>query len=227
MRWPAIAALPVLSGQRGLGEVAGTVLEIAGANAFDHDLLEVDRRGCVIFASGSPCGGGVSRAARDGGGRRHRLDRWPGPCPARLSGTRVVGDGGLGARLWCRRWPVLPAGEQVLELVLESVLGLGGLDAGALELVADEGEHEHADGDQHPAEAADEPPPVVGFGRPVPSARSTRPGRCASGPGGPDERARRACRAPEWTGAASCRWMAGAGSIGEGAARHHVADAIG
>ena len=81
-----------------------------------------------------------------------------------VGGGVVGGRGGRGRR---RRGP----GQQLLELAVQPVLGLGVLEPGAPQLVGDEPEHQQAGGDEDLADGADHPAPVVGRWGSIPPRR--------------------------------------------------------
>ena len=94
-----------------------------------------------------------------------------------VRGGRVDGDTarrrGRGGRRHDRRR--LEASGQVVELALQLVLGAGGLDARAPQLVGDEPEHQQPDYDQHTADEGDRPSGIVDD-HPVPPAHLPRAG---------------------------------------------------
>ena len=136
------ADVAVLPRQRGVRVVARPLLQVVDADAGHHDPVQPDRRRLQA-------GDGIALGAAARSGRRRRRGRGRRGRRARLAGR---GRGGRGGR---RR-----RGDHVVELLLEVVLGLAGLDAGAPELVADEGQQEEPGGDEHPPDAAHPPPPV-------------------------------------------------------------------
>ena len=66
--------------------------------------------------------------------------------------------------------------EQLLELVLGTVLGTRILDPGAPQLVGDKAEHQQPDDDQRLAEQAHEPAQIAGARGPVPARRAAHGG---------------------------------------------------
>ena len=107
--------------------------------------------GAKIWATGLPLGCHNRRAVRRSSARLGPLSTGSGSSTAgsssaSASGPADVGDGQRGVGL----------GQQVLEVVLERVLGLRGHDPGAPQLVRDEQQRQHAEGDEEPAEAAED-----------------------------------------------------------------------
>ncbi len=141
-----------LAGHRGLRVVPGALLQVGLLDAGDHDVVDADRRHL-------DAGDRITLLDHRLGGRRLAArDVRPCPAPCRASCAGTVSGDAVGDHLDVGR---RRAGEELLEFVLQGVLGPGSLDPGAPQLVRHESEHEQARRDQRLAEPADPPPPVV------------------------------------------------------------------
>ena len=154
-----------LAGHRGVGVVAGALLQVGRLHA-GHDLgVEADRRDLDARpsrrrgrSSGTVGAGDAwSWSASSCAGRRRRR-----------SSVVVGGDGGRRCRRRRRR-----GARSWSNSSSRRSCALGVLDARAPQLVGDEAEHQQPDGDEHLAERADDPPPVVRRRRSVPRRRWT------------------------------------------------------
>ena len=152
--------------QRRVGVVAGPPLEVGGGHALDDRGVEPDGRdlepgdGVAVLEAAPACRrGGGGGAVVVGGTRRHRVTaRRPADRIAAWSAGR-------------RSTVVAYVASSSSNSLVQVVLGLGVLDARPPQLVRHEAEHQQAGGDQHLADVADDPPPVVGRRRPIPAGR--------------------------------------------------------
>ncbi len=181
---PCDRSVAELARQWRLGVVARTLLEIVLVDPGNHDLVDADSRKLEVCDASPSCrSGGIGAAAVATGSTATFGSGSVGSGTVGSgtvgSGTVVVGLGRVGGHLGgCRdcagrlRW----ARQQLLELVLERILGPGGFDAGSPQLVRDESEHEQSGGDQHLADAADPPAPVLRRWWPIELADAARLG---------------------------------------------------
>ncbi len=170
---PGDGGVAELAGQRGVGVVAGTLLQVGLLDTRDDVVVDADGRdlepGDHVALLERRQVLRLRRYRRRGRRRRVRTRAWLLAPSRRGEGRPCRGSTGT----------VVAGSVETTGTVLASnssksssnaFCAAGGLDAGAPQLVGDEPEHQQAGGDEDLAEPADPEPPVLGLRRAVPLA---------------------------------------------------------